>query len=363
MLESFVPQFDWDIHRRDMTLENPVNANLIKGESTNATAGRGKRAAIILLDEFPFMQGFAGIWTATRAASYHRIAVGSVSTSKGMDAYNLYKSGNPAIIEMDSRFGMHPRQDSQWHEHERRRDPAGYDQEVGLNWFADATDFVYPESQKIEPGDYPYLPFAGPAFIAIDDGNHWAMWWLQYIRSTGRIRILDGYQGHGKTTSFYGAMMNGIAVAGFTYGENEHAILKLARETPITAVMGDTHGRHVEQIAGMSVIEDLATQWGITVNVDYERRDHVDRKSDLSDLMPSIDVNKTPRTTHMWECVRRYKYKSTPVGKETAREVREPQHNDDSHAPTALEFWATQFTIFRYAYAGLEPIYVGEHNR
>src|SRR5690606_13595592 len=153
-----------------------------------------------------FMMRLREIWAATRAASPHRTAVGSVSTSKGLDAYNLVMSGGPAVLYLDSRLGMHPRQAAQWHASETERDTqAAYRPEDGRDGFADSSDLVYPEAHNKTVGEYRYIPFAGPVFCTIDDGTHWAMAWLQFIRSTGRIRVIEAYRNHGKRVAFYGS--------------------------------------------------------------------------------------------------------------------------------------------------------------
>lgn len=364
MLEHFAPGFNWAVHRRNMVLENPRSFNLLKGESTNATAGRGKRAFEIMLDEFTMMQGLKGIWTATRPSAPHRTAVGTVSTSKGMDAYNLVMRGGPAILKLDSRTGMHPRQDAQWHAYERERDTAaGYAQEVGMDWFADSSDFVYPDAHKKALGDFPYIPFAGPVFVAIDDGNHWAMWWIQYIRQTGRFHVIDAYRNAGKRTDFYGGLLRGVALGDFSYGDHEHAILKLCREVPIYAFVGDTHGAHREQIAGRSVYDDLALNWGIVVNIDYMDNTYEDRHKKTEDLIPLMDYNDTPRVADGLRAMQMYRFKATPEGKEVAREVREPLHNDDSHYATALERFCTQWESFQYLFTASQVIYEGAYNR
>lgn len=364
VLEHFVPGFNWKVHRRDMVLEHPTRYNLLKGESTNATAGRGKRAFEILLDEFTFMQRLREIWTATRAASPHRTAVGSVSTSKGLDAYNLVMSGGPAVLYLDSRLGMHPKQDAQWHAFEKERDTEeGYRQEVGMDWFADSSDFVYPEAHNKSVGEFPYIPFAGPVFCTIDDGTHWAMSWLQFIRQTGRIRVIEAYRNHGKRVAFYGSLMRGVTLGDFQYGEHEHRILKLSREIPISHFIADAHGGSVEQVAGMSVIDDLAVNWNIAVNIDYEKRTYLDRQKALADLLPYMDWNDTPGVRECLRCTKMFRFRATPEGKEVMREVREPLINDDSHYPTSLEYWATLFESFKFIYAGGEPVYAGEDNR
>ena len=362
MLQHFHPGFLWSQNRRHLNLSSPANFNTIIGESTNEFAGTAKRAGVALLDEFTKMPNLRTIWQGTGPVTPSRICVGSVSTKRGLDARTLALSGIPSLIVLDSRTGMHPNQSAEWHAAQKGRAVfAGeYEQEYGLDWFADAADFVYPEALRKELGDYDYLPFAGPTFAAIDDGQYWAIWFLQYIEATGRIRAVDSYRNHGQRVDFYGGLLRGRMLDGFQYGPEEHRILELLSRMPINMFCGDTHGAHFEQIAGMSVIEHLSVHWGIHVNLDYYRRKHIDRQKAFAGLIPLIDVNDTPGNQIGWGNVQMYKYRETPPGKETGREPREPLHNDASHDPTAIEFWATQFDDLKNQFAGSHATWVGE---
>lgn len=355
MLGMLVPNFDWLTHRRHMTLENPNSMGSIRGVATSANALRAGRAQEVLVDEFAVIQGFKGIWEGIRATTEHRHAIGSVSTSKGMDAYNTVMSGRHAVIRMDSRTGMHPQQSKEWHELQRSRDDdASYAQEVGMDWFKDAGDFVYPEfaAKQLEIGHFPYEPFEGPVFCALDDGVHWAIWFLQYIERTGRIHVLDFYRNKGQRTDFYGALLNGLYHADFSYGGHEHDIIKLIQEIHIDHFVGDAHAQNWESGTGMSVNEDLAQKWNIYVQVDWRKRDYVSRKDDLTDLIRSMDFNDTPRMAEGLRSLAMYRYRGTPEGKEVAKEQREPLHNDNSHAATAMERFASNFE-------GLRPVFSG----
>lgn len=315
-----------------------------------------------MLDEFAKMPNLRGIWQGTGPVTPSRILVGSVSTKKGLDAYTLWQSGVPSIIELDSRKGMHPNQSSDWHMAQKSRTVfAGeYEQEYGMDWFADATDYVYPESFKKEFGDFPYVPFAGPTFATIDDGNYWAIWFLQYIEATGRIRAIDSYRNVGKRVDFYGGLLRGQMLSGFDYGADERRILTLLGSMPINRFFGDTHGANYEQIAGMSVIDHLSIHWGINVNIDYYKRKYVDRQKAMADFIPYLDLNDTPGNREGWAHVQMYKYRETPPGKEVAREQREPLQNNNTHDPTSLEYGFIQLEDLKHQLAGSLATWVGE---
>jgi hypothetical protein len=325
----------------------------VRGESTNANALRAGRCEEAFIDEFAVIPRLRGIYQGIRATTEHRHLIGSVSTSQGLDAYNLVMEGRPAIIHMDMRTGMHPEQTPEWHDLQRARDDdASYAQEVGMDWFKDGGDFVYPEftNKQQQIGNYPYEPFGGPVFCALDDGVHWAIWFLQYIERTGRIHVLDFYRNKGKRTDFYGAMLNGLYHADFTYGENEHAIIKLVQTVPIDFFVGDAHAQNWESGTGMSVNQDLAQNWNIFVHINWMAREYQVRKDDLTDLIRHMDFHETPRMPEGLRCLAMYRYRATPEGKEVAKEPREPLHNDNSHAATAMERFASNF-------AGLRPVF------
>lgn len=355
LLSAFAPGFSWKDHSLNASLTNPDNYNHLAGESTNATAGRGGAATAILLDEFAFMRGMMGIWTATRAATKHRIAISTVNLKLGSGFHDLVTQEDgegPAVLHIP--YYLHPHHDQEWFENERKRDTrAGFEVEVMMNWFGDESDFVYPFLGQKKVGDFPYIPYAGPVFVAIDDGwsGYWAFHVIQYIEETGRHRIIDSYRNKQRPVDFYGGLFRGMYIDGYDYGEDEHAIISLFKTIENPVYVGDTHGRHVEQVAGMSVIERLASQWNIYVNVDYEKRDYKDRKEFTDRILPYIDWNDTPRTRRALMSCRTYKWKPLDDSAEVMTEYREPIKNHNSHDPTALEYYATNFEQFRNIYS------------
>lgn len=367
IMEAFVPGFDWQQHRRSLTLENPHSSGMVKGGSTNPSFGRGKRGFLALLDEFTYIPRLSAMWQGLRATVRHRVASGTASTQEGTAALKLFKDENYSKLELLTDTGMHPRQNDQWRALQRSRGSAAeWAQEAGGDWFAMQSDHVYPDAKKKELGNFPYMPFAGPTFCAIDDGNHWAMWFIQYNMERGRFHVIDYYQNSGKRTEFYGHLLRGRFKDGYTYDEHERAIVELMHRMPIDHFIGDTHGAHVEQITQDSVIAYLARDpFNIIINIDYMETNtgtqlsYLGRQRALDDVLPFLDFNNTPRVAQGLYALANYRFRPTPEGKEVAREQRIPLHNDHSHAATAMEFWANLVKQFLGVYAGGKIVYEG----
>lgn len=358
LLQAFAPGFSWIKHHGynlDAAITNPINNNHLGGESTNATAGRGPTATGILLDEYAFMRGGYGIWTATRAASRHRTAVSTVNLAFGSHFWDLMvgKPEDEAPARLFIPYWLHPYHDEAWLEQERKRDTeAGINTEVLMDWYGSESDFVYPTLRNKQVGDYPYVPFGGPVFIAIDDGwsGYWAFHIVQWVTAENRLRIVDSYRNSHKPVDFYGGLFRGQYLDGFDYGDHEHQIVRLMRMLQNPIFVMDTHGKHVEQVAGMSVIERLATKWSIYANVDYENREYKDRWQYTSDILNILDWNDTPRVrTSLLSC-QRYRWKAIDDTTEIVTEYREPIKNNDSHDATALEYFATNWYMFKMIY-------------
>jgi hypothetical protein len=354
ILDYFAPGFDWRVDYMLASLTNPLNMNHLAGESTNATAGRGGTAFAVLLDEFGFMQKGHGVWTAVRAATRHRIAISTATMSMGSHFYDLVHAEEPhraAVLSFP--HYLHPDQGGDWLERESLRDTkAGIQTEVLMNFFGDESEFVYPMLSQKTVGDYPYLPYMGPVFVAIDDGwtGYWAFHIIQFIDSIGRHRVIDSYRNSRKPTDFYGSLFRGVYLDGFDYGEHEHAIIERFRYLQNPIFVMDTHGKNVEQVAGMSVIERLASEWNIFANVDYERREYVDRWQATAEILPFMDWNDTPRTRTSLLACRTYRWKEGDKEISRTTEQKEPLKNENSHDATALEYYSGNFKAFKQIY-------------
>lgn len=365
-------QFDWKKHRTLMRLINPRTQNLISGESTQANAGRGGRASVVILDEAAFMDDLAKIWTALRASTNHRIAISTVSIDHGMDFYNLEQGkgqDRPAVLRIS--YDQHPEHDHQWLEEQLSRDTEeGVRREILMDYFAGQGEYVYPETHNFTTGDYPYLPMEGPFYIAIDDGydDHWAMLFIQYHPKTGRVRVLDAYVNHHRPADFYATLIRSqprqdFAEAGW-YGKREMDLMAWLRQMPPATVIGDTHGAQVEQIAGRSIWDHWWKEWSIVVNYDYTKRLHKDRRHATGLILPMTDFNNTIGGEYVLECFQRHRFKKVREGKDQMTEYKEPLHSESSHPVTAFEYFATQMDVARLKFKdGQKVRWVGARNR
>ena len=365
LLLTLVPGFSWLTCRKELLLAHPTNANALKGESTNRNAGRGQRATSIGLDEFSFCQNAAAIWQSTRAASRHRIVVTSASTFETMFVHDLVEdslkfpqSRKPAILRVYN--SLHPFHDAEWLANERERDSEeAIQQEIFMNWFADESRFVFPALGPKSVGDFPYLPYAGPLFCAIDDGwdDDWAMLWIQYIEATGRHRVVEAYKNSKHVAKFYGSIAVGIFDGRHHYGEREREVMAKTQLWPQPIYIGDTHGRNKEQTSGLSPHEVLQIEYGITVNVDYNQTRTIDKIQAVGDIVDLLDWNATDGVRVALSDSKRYAWKKLKDNAELTSEYKEPAHGKDSHSPQALMFYAVNFHNFRSVLTGGVTIY------
>lgn len=353
---AFCPGFKWSRSsgcRNAMIIRNPRNGNTIKGESTTANLGRGGRATIIIYDEAAFMDNFGTVWTAGRASTRHRLAVSTVNISNGMEFHDLEKGKNgytaPNVLEVP--WNTHPDHDDKWLKDEMERDTVeGVKREILMDYFAGTGEWVYPEAQSKECGNYPYEPYAGPVFGAFDDGfdDEWAIHLIQYNVMTGRHRVFESYRNRHQKTDFYGALMTGTPRSDLLWTEKEERFAALIRRLPGITWVGDPHISNREQITGMSVFEHLQRNWNVHVMYDMSRRGHPERKNALSHILRMMDFHDTIDVQYTLNALQRNRYKRSRQGAELQTEAKEPIHDDTSHPVQALQWYAMNFEVFQH---------------
>lgn len=368
------PGFDWKQHRLMMRFINPSNGNFISGESTQVNAGRGGRSTIIIYDEAAFMPNFGEIWSAGRASTNHRLAISTVSTQQGMDFYNLVhgEDGYISPPTLAIEWSEHPEHGNEWFELERERDhPDKFAREVLMDWHAGASNWVYPETHSKEPGPYPFVPYGGDFIIAMDDGSRddFAIVFMQYIRETGRIRVLDSYTNSGQPADFYGELLTGQLSNRFRWGQREINLANWLKNMPPATYYGDAHGKQIEQIANESLWGYLWSKYGIVVNyyINSEsgtRLTFETRRMQMGKILPMFDFNNNVGGIDALTAFKRYRYKPRDEDKGEQTEPKEPLHDKYSHLVSAVEYFAVQFSAFRLisGRGGRKIQYTGKRN-
>lgn len=363
IVQGLMPGFNWKKHRRPLRFINPANMNVIKGESTQANAGRGAAVTWIIYDEGAFIPDFGAVWTAGRASTRHRLVLSTASIDRGMDFYNLHHGlagyTQPSVFVVP--YNEYPGHDEQWLAEERKRDtPEGIAREVLMDYFAGGGQWVYPEAHERNVGDYPYLPGAGPVYVAIDDGfdDDFAIVWIQYIKATGRFRVFQAYRNRHLVTDFYGSLLTGVPESQFftRYGHREREIMRRQRELPSMTYTADTHIRNREQITGKSPMEHLATKYNIVTTFDFRGRDFVERRLTTGGLLPLFDFHDHDGAPEVLDAFQHYRFKSVDEGKDQQAEFKTPLHSSESHYVTAVEWFIGQWETLKVTLGGSQKI-------
>ena len=356
LMASAAPGFSWTEHRLMMRLLNPATGNFISGESTQADAGRGGRATVIIYDEFAFMDKGEEIWSAGRGSTNHRIGITTPSIRKGMDVYNIVHGADgyeqPVVLAIP--WDQHPLHDEAWFQEEQKRDaPQRFAQEVLLDWMAGTGEWVYPETHPYQSGHYPYVPHNGDLIVTLDDGfdDEFSLVVMQYQNDSGRLRVLTSYQNAHQPIDFYGYLLRGTLSDRFHYGQREQEFMRFLKDKGPALYYGDAHGASIEQVSGTSIFGHLASKFGINVNYyigpdSGTRLTFAQRRLDLGKLLPFLDFDSTNGAKYVLDALKKHRFKDPGDG-DHMRDYREPLHSKWSHTVSALEYFAVQFDLFK----------------
>lgn len=352
LLQGLVPGFDWKKHRMVMKFINPHTRNVISGESTQANAGRGGRATVIIYDEGAFMPNFGAIWTAGRASSRHRIGISTVSLQEGYDWHNLHhgKEGYTQPSIFVAHWDEHPMHDEAWLAGERERDTEeGIQREIFMNYQAGTSEWVYPESHTKELGDYKFIPGAGHVYCMMDDGldDDFALVWAQYQRRTGRFHIFRTYRNSNMITDFYGTLLTGVPRSDFKYTKEDVAIMEMQRSLPPMTYTIDAHFKERSQLTGTSPYERFASEFGIVPYTTFHDRDFKARRLAMGTLLPMMDFDDA--AAEALESIQRTRWKPEKEGREQVSVQKRPLHDKHSHITSAMEFFAVAWPDIKFS--------------
>ena len=330
--------FNENKHRTQMKLLNPVNNNLITGDSMNADFGRGMRKTAILYDELGSWDYAKDAWESGGDSTSCRIAN---STPKGMNYYGMLREKGIDVLTLH--WSEHPLKDHEWYEFEKkRRTEEEIAQELDISYTKSVEGQVYQEwnEDNLTRGKYNYDPSL-PLYVGWDFGldDDTAIIWTQ--PHNGRLRIIDTYTNRNKLIDFYIPFITGVLPSdGYPYKKNEIELIRSHKDWKLGTHFGDPAGKARNQVVNQSVLTTL-DQAGIKMNFKGHWNQFDRRKSALKRLiMSGIELNMNERTKYFDMCITQASYPK--VKNQGVEEVRSklPKHDWTAHYRSAFEYLA-----------------------
>ncbi len=340
-----------DKHRNQLKLTNPVNFNLIAGESMSGDFGRGMRKTAVLFDELGTWDYAKDAWESCGDVTACRIAN---STPKGFNFYAklremLFPMGGVLTIH----WKKHPLKDDKWYEFEcARRTEEEVAQELDISYTKSQEGRVYPEWNEVnvERGVFEYNEDL-PLYVGWDFGkdDDTAIIWLQPDRDG--FNIIDTYCKTGKLIDFFIPLINGIMPSGgYVYNPIELEMINRHKYWKPATHFGDPAGRFHNQVTNETVVSMLKGA-GIIVNFRDEWKEWSRRKTAAKLLIrDNIRINKTSSSSYFDMCMTQASYPK--VTTEGEKEVRShmPKHDWTSHYRSSFEYLAQgikEFNVVR----------------
>jgi hypothetical protein len=345
--------FSTSTHRTYMKLVNPVNSNVIKGESSNKNFSRGGRYKDVFFDEFGFWPDARNSWTAAGDSTRCRHAV-TTPPDEPSFAKNLRFSDKVKIRTWH--WTLHPKKDDKWYAYEQtRRTEEEVLHELDISWEYSQTGRPYPEINQVIVGQHDYDESA-PLYVSIDLGlDAIAIGWYQPIKNSGFIKLIEAYETSDKIIDWCLPMF-GMSqyvfeplcelcqkVHNFIYNDNDLKFIKHVKDWKPTAFFGDPSGnsRHVESgVSPYSILYDH----GIEVQVNDAENNWVARRDSAKRMLPKLVVNDTERTKWWLECMKNARYpKREAEISQAVNEITKPVHDWTSHHRTQFEFFCVNY--------------------
>ncbi len=330
--------FNKDKHRNQMKLTNPVNYNLIAGDTMNPDFGRGMRKTAVLFDELGTWDYSKDAWEGAGQSTACRIAN---STPKG---YNFYAQLRYSGIDvLTIHWSEHPLKDQKWYEYEKSRNTEeAIAQELDISYNKSQEGRVYSEWNEvnIEKGLFEYdhnLPlYVGWDFGRDDDT---AIIWCQPYQ--GGYKIIDAFSKSGKLIDYFIPFITGLVPSDHNvYTPSELEIIERHKYWNKGTHFGDPAGRFHNQVSNETVISTLK-QSGIVINFQDRWKEFSKRKTAAKLMIRDhLYINKNAYTDYFNICLSQAAYPK--VKSEGLDEIRsqKPIHNWTAHHRSAFEYLA-----------------------
>ena len=332
--------FDIKKHRTYMKLTNPVNGNVVKGESSNKNFSRGGRYKDVFFDELGFWPDARNSWTAAGDATRCRHGV---TTPPDTPSYAKVLRYSDKVKVRTWHWRLHPHKDDKWYEYEKtRRSDEEVLHELDISWEYSNTGRPYPEINQITIGQYPYNESA-PLYVSIDLGlDAIAVGWYQPIPNTDWVVLVDAYEANDKVIDWFLPFFGCEFDPAFTYTDKDLEFIKQVRGWKNAQYFGDPSGkaRHVESgIAPYTILYNH----GIKVQVNELENDWMARRDATRKLITHLCMNDNERTKWWLECMKNAHYPRREETSQATSGITKPVHDWTSHHRTQTEFFSVNY--------------------
>jgi len=347
-------------HRQSLYLENPVNGNVLGGESTNTNAGRGDRATFAFFDEAAIIPDFLNVWMGTADTTEHRFAASTESMEEGPDFYELHSGKamdhHPSLFTVD--WWESPFHDDAWYDRQKLRYEARPDlfaQEILRDHRATQGDtYVYPGTTDLTTTQDLTYRLGSPLYVTIDPGmaDETALIWIAQDAATGFYDVLDGYVNRRKPADFYGSILTGTLMNGeWDYTQADLDLMVWTMTLPKATYYGDTYGDN-QMGASLDTFYGVLAKEPFKINVNRDRdaagkvvaskmtyRTFKGRRDALRWLLPRLRFADTPGAADVLSALQQNRFQRHD-GRDRTTEARGPIRDWTTHYVSALEYFA-----------------------
>jgi hypothetical protein len=325
-----------------LKLMNPVNGNVIIGESANSEFSRQGRYTVIFFDEAAFWPDLTSALRAAAQATRTRLLV---STPNGQNTFARERdSGRYKVLTLH--WSLHPLKDDEWYARETARMSAeDVAQEIDISYQRSARGVVYPGFHNVPTGDFPYVK-GYSLYTAWDFGvaDHTAIIWIARNPKTGKIRIVDCYQNEQKSIDFYVPFVLGQIPADNTYDYTMDELIKIHTHAayPRSINFGDPdmnkRSGAQKNTKPLSVI-DILSDYNIPIFTNSKGNDFRHRKSLTEQGIKEIEGINIPECGELVEAMLNARFPTRNLDSRTTSEIVKPIHDWTSDLRTALEYY------------------------
>jgi len=269
------------------------------------------------------------------------------------------------VIEIE--WWHNPYMDEDWFVESRARAEAdgqlnAWKREYGRDMMAGLGSWIYEYARMVKPQPLTYKPgFGRRLYCAVDPGllDETALVWIQYDPGTDEHLVLETYMRSSMESGYYASVMTGVPVSGiYQYDDEALEIMRWTRTiTDPIIYVGDPYGENRGGSGGMTFYEGIAHKskelTGVAIHVmvswEPEDRGYSGRHEALREILPKLRFNDTERVRRLLASLQDYKYKAPREGRDTTAIVRQPLRIPGDHMITALEFYAVNRRVGRFA--------------